>query len=227
MSYNPYEILLSSDDGHWPNNLDVYADAIDQFDIHNPEPLAELLRSNDLFVSRRGLVVFGELGKKAFPLLDLAIQLNRHPHSMARNALMDGVISYSAKLSPEQSQKVLMLADDSFDVVRAKVITFVGISKRDNILQAIELLVENEGRSKHRAAFQIATSKFNSTQTFFDKGLKSSAIQSTYLLAMLEQAARKKAISIAPIYTGDEYIGKSVSANIRRIIRRNSNRSRK
>jgi len=224
MRYNPYEVLLSADDSNWPENVDVYDDAIDRFDINNPEPLVELLQSNDPIVSGRGLFVFGELGKKAFPLVDLAIRLNTHPHIMARNGLMDGIICYSAKLSPEQSQKILMLADDSHDVTRGKVIAFIGASKPDNILKAINLIEERGVRLKHLTAFEAATSNLKSVQAIFDEGLKSRSTQSTYLLAMLQGAARRKEISSAPIYKGDDYIGESVSANIRRIIRLNSKR---
>lgn len=224
MRYNPYEILLSADEKNWPENVDVYADAIDKFDIDNPEPLAELLRSSDPYVSRRGLVIFGDLGRKALPLVDLAIGLNTHPHTMARNALMDGIVCYSDKLSPEQSQKILTLANDSNDVVRAKVITFIGASKPENVLKAIGLFEEDDIRLRHQKAFDIAISNYESVQKTFDEGLKRSSIQSTYLLAMLECAARKKEISYAPEYTGHDYIGETVSANIRRIILRNSKR---
>lgn len=227
MRYNPFEILCSVDDGNWPEGVDVYSDAIQRFDVSNPEPLAELLRSNDPVISHRGLVVFGDLGKKAFSLVDLALQLNSHPHAMARNALMNGIISYSAKLSPDQAQNVLMLADDSDDGVRSKVITFIAASKADSIFMAIKSLVENDVRLKHLTAFEEAASNSKNVHTVFEQALFSSPIQSTYLLAMLERAARDKEISEAPIYSGNDYIGESVSANIKRILRRNRKQKQK
>lgn len=224
MKYDPYEILLSPDDSNWPEDVDVYSDAIDRFDVNNTEPLATLLRSSDPLVSRRGLVVFGELGKKAFPLIDLAVRSNTHPHIMARNALMDGVICYPDKLSSEHAQRILTLVDDSHDIIRGKVIAFIGASNPDNILKAINLFIETDVRLKHLAAFEITCSNIENVQAMFEEGLKYSPFQSTYILAALERAARSREISTAPTYSGDDYIGKSVAADIERIINRNSKR---
>ena len=224
MQYDPFKILLTVDDQSWPEDKDVYSDAMEQFNPENPEPLAKLLSSSDIFIARSGLHVFGELGKKAFPLLEFALVWVSHPHMMARNALLNGVLCYSTKLTPEQAQKVLTLADDPEDLVREKVITFIGASKNSVIQKAINLIPNKDIRSQHLAALDAVPSKITNIQKLFDNALSIPLLHSTYTLAAIERAAWEDKIDLAPIYAGDKYIGKAVAWNTARIIRRNVRR---
>lgn len=224
MQYNPYEVLLSVDCQDWPEGVDVYSDAAAKFDANNSDLLADLLRSEDLFVFRRGLIVFAELGKKAISLIDLSLRAISHPHMSARNALMEGVLCYSEKLTSAQAQKILTLADDSEDLVRGKVISFIGASKNEFILEAIHLFDGASERSKHLAAYEAALIRKNDIQFYFEEALADQRLQSTYFLASLERLARDGEITHAPLYVGRNFIGQSVSANIARIIRKNNRR---
>src|ERR1700712_332815 len=120
--------LLALPQTQWPPGADyieVAKDATRCFDPANPSPLLELLESADPMVSRSGLWVFEEIGSKGFVVLDAALKLTGHPHDMARNALMDGVMGYSEKLNASQASAVLKLVRDPFALVREKVVIYL------------------------------------------------------------------------------------------------------
>ena len=138
-----------------------------EFDPENPNAFISLLRSSDPFVRRRALFVFGELGRKGCILLDAALESVKHPVAAARIGLMNGVISYSRKLDAQQTALVLELADDVEDLVRTRVIAFLGAADLQVIRSAIGLL-SAPLRAECDKAFQIFDADPASAQVLFD-----------------------------------------------------------
>jgi HEAT repeat protein len=64
--------------------------AIASFDPNKPEPLISLLLDEDWLIRRRGLYIFGSLGKKSLVALDAALKSASEPDVMARSNMMDG-----------------------------------------------------------------------------------------------------------------------------------------
>jgi hypothetical protein len=210
--------LIRKDDLEW-GERDPIAEAIEGFDPQSPEPLLSLLRDNDPLIRRRGLWIFSRLGNKGFVILDAALGCAEDKAQWAKNHLMDGVICYPEKLNPAQAQIVLKLANDPENLVREKVVAFIGFAKRATIEAAIELLTE-PGRSDYKLGLRMFDVPPSQAQTLFDDALENPGVVSTFALASITRMARKNLLSAAPCYDGDSYIGKGVKANAERLLRR-------
>ncbi|HET6406839.1 MAG TPA: hypothetical protein VFG14_03075 [Chthoniobacteraceae bacterium] len=216
---DPFFYLGNADDADWPSGVDFLGLALSRFDATNPAPLVGLLLADEPLVVRRGLFLFGVLGKKAFPALDAALKSVNHPVMSARSNLTDGVICYPRKLNPGQAHRVLKLANDEEDLVRGKVVAFLGASLNQTIQSAVELFDEPE-RSEHMAGLQSFDTQHDDVQAAFDQALATPSIRSTYVLASIERLARSGGVARAPQYAGGSFLGQSVSANIKRLARR-------
>ena len=115
--------------------------------------------------------MFGELGRKGAIVLNEALKLARHPDDMARNGLMDGVISYSKILNGSQAGVILTLVDDPFPLVREKVIIYIAYANLGSLDEAIETLNEPL-RSNHREGFVLLCSEHSNTQALFDAAVE-------------------------------------------------------
>ena len=230
MKYNPYKVLEISDVGQWPDNVDPYEDAIKNFSPEDLTSLVRLLKSKDEFVSRHGLFLFGELGKRAFPIVDDALRLVNHPDMMARHNLMSGVLCYSKMLTSSQVQQVLTLTDDPTfaeglaEVVRYQVIAFIGAIKVDVLSKAINQFSDKYNRQEHLEAHRASLNTITDLQHAFDTALGEQPLHLIYSLASLERAAREDVIQTAPTYSGEDYIASGVVMNIQRIIGNNLRR---
>ncbi|WP_150131411.1 hypothetical protein [Caulobacter mirabilis] len=194
--------------------------AIQRFDSSRPGPLAALLTADDPVVRRRGLFVFGALGRKAEGLLDQALQSVDHPDEAARSALMDGVISHSNALSAEQVGAVLGLANDPSDLVRSKVVAFLRESSADVLRAAITAHVPEGLVEEHLKGLELLASSDRGAQSLFDEGVSAEGLRSTYALAAVERMAKNGLIDIAPDAHGVSWIGEATHAQIIRLMNR-------
>ena len=227
MKLDPFEILGIPDPADWPKDANPYFNILDYFVPENLNSVLKLMQSDDQYIIGRGLYLFGELGKRAFSLLDYALRFTSHPDAMARNALMNGIMCYCERLTPEQAQQVLSLAEDSNKLVHHKVIVFIGAANTEIIFEAIQQISDKEMRLKHMECFEATSSEIDDVQHLFDEALTYPPMLSTYALASIERAARNKQITTAPSYSGNDYIGECVAANTKRIIRNNLRENRK
>ena len=199
-------------------NGDPFADAIRTFDPRVPGELCSLLLDEDPIIRRRGLYVFGELGRKGFVVLDAALSSIDDPDMGARASLMDGVISFSKQLSPHQAHIVLKLAPDPEDLVRRKVSAFLGAAAKDIIESAIDLFEEPLG-STYRRGFAKFSAEPAQAQTLLQEGLADISVAATLALASIERMARDGRLVDVLEYSGDSYLGQSVVANVARLMR--------
>jgi hypothetical protein len=176
------------------------------------------LLDDDPSIRRRGLYVFGFIGGKAFVVLDDALASIDDPSVNARSNLMDGVLSFAKELSPRQAQLVLKLANDPEDLVRDKVVAFLGAAVLETIESAIELFAEPL-RSEYRTAFETFSAEPSQAQALLEQGLASTCVQSAFALAAIERMAREDRLISLPEYFGDSYLGQSVLANTARLMR--------
>jgi hypothetical protein len=219
---DPYTLLRIPRQGRGSNNDRMWAAAdaaIATFDPNKPEPLISLLLDNHWLLRRRGLYIFASLGKESIVALDAALRSADDPDPMARSNLMDGVICYSKSLSPRQAQIILTLADDFDDLVRSKVVVFLGASRRETIKSAIELF-ENPLRLKYQQCLLMFDADPSQAQSLFERGLAEISVESTFALGSIEKMAREGRLSDAPTYSGDSYIGESTVRNTTRLLKR-------
>jgi HEAT repeat protein len=215
MNENPYILLRkiewTEEDG------DPMAAAIAAFDPLMPEELHSLLLDDDPIIRRRGLFVFGSIGSKALVVLDAALQSIDDPDVSARANLMDGVLCFSKQLSPPQARIILRLADAPEDLVREKVVAFLGAAAQETIASAIELLDEPL-RSEYRKAFAKFSAEPSQAQLLLQEGLANISVLSTFALASIQRMARKGRLTAVPEYQGDSYVGQGVVANTARLM---------
>ena len=192
--------------------------AIASFDPRAPEDLRSLLLEDDPVIRHRGLFVFGSIGRKALVVLDAALESVDDPDVGARANLMDGVLCFCEQLSPAQAQIVLKLADDPEDLVREKVVAFLGAAVQETIQSAIELFDE-----PRRTAFTTGFAKFSAepsqARLLLQEGLANTSVPATFALASLQRMARDGRLTAVPEYLGDSYVGQGVVTNTARLIR--------
>lgn len=212
--------LLGQDDSTLGevDGADLFEAASRRFDPSQPEPLAALLESDDLFIRRRGLIVFGNLGRKALGLLDQALRSVDHPDYMARSALMDGVLCYPASLSSAQARTVLELANDPKDLVRSKIVAFLRESEIEVLREAIQGMPPAVAHEHLRGLERLATPD-RSPQALLEEGASTSGIGSTFALAAVERMAKNGLIENAPSVEGS-WIAEATQAQIARLMRR-------
>jgi hypothetical protein len=218
MIENPF-LLLGVSDEEWPDGADPLQAAIESFDPENPSPLTTLLASKDPIISQRGLYVFGSLGRKGAVVLDSAIQLVGHPNKMARNALMDGVISCSKRLTVCQAKAILLLANDPFSLVREKVIVFLSNTDLGILEEAVRELDEPL-RDEHRSGLEMFADERRDSQQLFDQAVGRRDIWSAYAFASLERRARAGQMEVAPRFEGEDEVASAVVAHIEMLIAR-------
>lgn len=218
MNDNPYSLLRKIDWTDEEEDWNPLAVAIARFDPLAPEELRSLLLDDDPIIRRRALFVLGYLGAKAFVVLDAALPSVDDPSVGARSNLMDAVLGLSDQLSPHQARIVLKLADDPEDLVREKVVAFLGAEAQETIESAIELFDEPL-RSEYRKAFAKFSAEPSQAQVLLQEGLATSSVSSTFALASIQRMARNGRLTAAPEYHGDSYIGQGVVANTARLIR--------
>lgn len=218
MNETPYSLLRKIDWTKAEEHGDPMTVAIATFDPRAPEELRSLLLNDDPIVRRRALFIFGSIGSKALVVLDAALESVDSQDMSARTNLMNGVISFSKQLSPAQARIVLRLADDPEDLVREKVVAFLGAAARETIESAIELFDEPL-RSEYRNAFVKFSAEPSQAQLLLQEGLADTSVPSTFALAAIQRMARAGRLVAAPEYQGDSYVGQGVVANTARLIR--------
>lgn len=201
-----------------PEDGNPFAEAVRTFDPRAPEGLCSVLLDEDPIVRQRGLHVFGQLGRKGFVVLDAALRSIDDPNMGARSDLMSGVISFSKQLSPRQTHIVLKLADDPEDLVREKVVAFLGAAGKDVIESAIDLF-EEPLRSAYRRGFAKFSAESSQAQTLLEEGLADISVPATFALASIQRMAREGRLVDVPQYSGDGYLGQGVVRNVARLMR--------
>jgi hypothetical protein len=199
--------------------------AIATFDPLHPEELRSLLLDDDPIVRRRGLFIFGTLGRKAVVVLDAALQSIDNPDVSARSNLMDGVLCFSKQLSASQAQTILKLADDPEDLVREKCVAFLGAAVQATIESAIELFDEPL-RAEYRKALAKFSAEPSQAQDLLQEGLANTSVPATFALASIQRMARDGRLTAVPDYHGDSYVGQGVLLNTARLIRNAARRGR-
>lgn len=218
MNENPYTFLRKIDWTEEEEGRDPIAMAIATFDPLAPEELRSLLLYDDPIVRRRGLFVFGSIGSRALVVLDAVLESVDDPDVGARADLMDGVLCFSKQLSAAQARVVLKLADDPEDLVREKIVAFLGAAVQETIHSAIELLDEPL-RSEYLKGFAKFSAEPSQAQLLLQEGLASTSVPSTFALASIQRMARNGRLTAVPEYQGDSYVGQGVVANTARLIR--------
>lgn len=219
--FDPF-LLLSQDDSDWGEEIDradLFCQAAQRFDPSQPEPLAALLTADEPWVRRRGLVVFGDLGRKARGLLDLALQSAQDPDEAARAALMDGVICYSESLSVPQTRIVLELAGDPSDLVRSRVVCFIRESSLD-VLRAAIAGMPSEAASDYSKGLERLAALNLSAQALLEEGASTTGVSSTFALAAVERMAKDGLIEGEPPTVSGSWIGECTQAQIVLLIAR-------
>lgn len=225
MNENPYALLRKIDWTQEEEDSDPYQGAIVAFDPHAQEELRSLLLDEDPIIRRRGLFVFGSIGRKAYIVLDAALESVTAPDVNARSHLMDGVLCLSGLLTPSQARIILTLADDPEDLVREKVVAFLGAEAPETIKSAVELYDEPL-RSEYKRAFEKFSAEPSYAQLLLEEGLANTSVSATFALASIQRMARNGHLSAAPKYHGDSYVGQGVVANTARLIRNAARMSR-
>jgi hypothetical protein len=213
---DPFALLALPESG-WPpdvEHIDVEHCALRCFDPASPMPLVTLLESTDPTISRSGLSIFGEIGRKSFVVLDVALKLIGHPHEMARNALMDGVMCYSGKLNASQARAVLTLVNDPFSLVREKVVIYLAYADPASLAAAIDSL-EEPLRSEHRVGFEVLFSTPSDVQQRFDEAVARDDIWAAYAFASIDRMARKAMLLPLPEYTGEDFVAGGVIHHVK------------
>jgi hypothetical protein len=224
MNDNRYPLLRKIDWTEEEEDSDPMAVAIATFDPLAPEELRSLLLDDDPIIRRRGLFVFGSIGSKALVVRDAALESVDAPDVSARANLMDGVICFSKQLSAAQARVVLKLADDPEDLVREKVVAFLGAALQETLESAIELFDEPL-RSEYTKAFAKFSAPPSQAQLLLQEGLANTSVSSTFALASIQRMARNGRLTAAPEYQGDSYVGQGVVANTARLIRNAARRA--
>lgn len=230
MERNPYAVLEIANEKRWPEGFDPYEAALENFKPEDLTALSRLLRSANSLVSQHGLFLFGELGNKAYSVVDDALALVDHPDIMARNGLLDGILCYPEKLSSKQVSKLLLIADildyscPQSAVIRGKLIVFIGAHEKNTISDAIGKIRDDQLRILHRNAFETAQIEIEDTQTEFDKARSYLGVELLYSMSGLVSAARHGAIDVAPSYEDDDFVSDTVVRVIRRSIDNNFKR---
>jgi len=151
--------------------------------------------------------------------LDAALRSADSSDLMARSNLMDGVLCYPRNLNIDQAQIVLKLANDSEELVRHKVVVFLGAARRETIESAIERFDEPR-RSGYQRGLLMFDADPSQAQAIFDRALTETSVASTFALASIERMAREQRLCEAPKYGGDGYLGECVLADVERLLRR-------
>jgi len=218
MNENPYTLLRKIDWTQEEEDGNPFAAAMAKFDPRAPEELRSLLLDDDPIIRHRGLFVFGSIGRRAFVVLDAALESVADPDVSARANLMDGVLCLSRQLSPSQARIILKLANDPEDLVREKVVAFLGAELQETIESAIELLDEPL-RSEYRKGFEKFSAEPSQAQFLLQEGLANTSVASTFALASIQRMARAGRLTAVPDYHGDSYVGQAAIANTARLIR--------
>ena len=220
MSYDPFE-YIEKNLQEWPEGIDPIRDVVRSYEPTNPGRLIALLCSTDEIISQRGLAIFGELGKKAFGVLDYALALVQHRNANAKSHLLDGVLSYPPKLTAIQLSAILVLLEDSEALIRSKMVTVLATVETDTLSEAISQIPEMVIRSEHQSGFQYFLNPELDAQAVFDRSLSASFIQCGYMLASLERRVRDGVELQIPKYVGDSFVHESLLFQLRRIARKN------
>jgi hypothetical protein len=145
--------------------------------------------------------------------LDAALRSIDDADAGAKSSLMDGILCYPRALNSNQAALVLKLADDPEDLIRHKVVVFLGAADREVIGSAIEILDEPL-RSRCRQGFLMFDAMPSQAQMLFDQALTETSVVSTFALASIEKMARENRLKEIPRYDGDNYLGGAVLANV-------------
>ncbi len=228
---DPYAVLETVDPDTWPEDFDPYEAALRQFTPDDPAPLSRLLNSDNDWVTRRGLYLFSELGRKSFPVLDDAICHIDNPDSMARNDLLDGLLCHTQRLSSGHVRQVLRVEDleDQTDppsgLVRSKVITLLGALHKGTVRRAVSEIPDEEMHARHLDALDNAPTRFDDIQQVLDIACSQKGIEQVYAFAALESAARRDLIKVTPECEGCDDACDWVVWQIKRHINRNFQRN--
>jgi hypothetical protein len=202
--------LLGLPESCWSETCDPYTEARRAFDPDRPEPLIELLRADDPFVVRRGLLVFAELGKKGIVALDAALASTGNPDWRARAYLVEGALSHAESLTPHQLSQLLPLASDPEEMVRSNLAHVLMITATSKLVEAISLIQSEGMRQQHRRGLHELLEPRESGQGLFDMAMTAELIVSTYMFAAVMRSTRLDADAPVPVCAGESYIGGSV-----------------
>lgn len=233
--YDAFDILAIEDSSFWPEGFDALGQALREFDTRDIPKLQKLLRSDCCCVSARGLYLFGELGARAYAVLDDALCLTHHPNARSRTYIVAGILSYSDKLSVKQIAHVFSLPELNRDVNPSEFVTIfclivlIGVL-HPQLLESAHLKLSNKCLRKcHIEAFKWGKSRaikaidnmeVDRMLTNVVVDLKASRLPTVYSLACLLRATYEDKLKYVPICHNDNFIGQSVAANIEMVLGR-------
>lgn len=226
MQREPFKIL-QLDESFWPEDFDPCNEILRTFDASSLPKLRELLESDNSLIARRGLFLFGELGRKAQSLTDSAVRLFNHESVYARSHLLDGLLCFPSKLTSEQIAMILPLTKDRSEIVRSKMLVILACVPIDLLAAAIDQLAVPNDRDRHLFCFQLFQRHFEevvrrqeTAQAILDTSIRSGLMEEVYMQAALIKAADTMKMSDIPEPQSGSYVAKNTVFQIRRRIRR-------
>ena len=187
-----------------------------ELSVSDVESLTTKLLSTDSSVRRDGLRLFSYLGQEAIIFLDAALESRLYPDFRVRSNVMDGVISCK-NVNPDQTRLILELSDDPDELVREKVIAFIGAVNISVLRSAIDGM-DPKHRTPFANALPIVENFRDDTQALFDKAIAQSDIESTFALASLQRMARAGVLDSLPSYSGSSYLADGCLTNTQRLM---------
>lgn len=188
-----------------------------ELSVSDVESLTTKLLDTDSSVRRDGLRLFSFLGQEAIIFLDAALKSRFDSNRGARSNVMDGVISCTKNVNPDQTRLILELANDPDELVREKVIAFIGAVSISVLRSAIDGM-DPKQRTPFAHALPIVENFGDDTQALFDKAIAQSDIESTFALASLQRMARAGVLDSLPSYSGSSYLANGCLTNTRRLM---------
>lgn len=183
--------------------------------------IAAAMASSESATRLEGTRAFSFLGRDAISLMDSALKLIRDPSRSVRSYIMDGVISCPCEMNFDQTRQVLELANDSEDLVREKVMVFIGAANLATLKGAVNLM-PGDTRPLFIKGLSYLEGCPGNIQVLFDSFIEESSIEATFALASLQRMARAGTLTTIPSYVGDSYVAGAALLNIRRIVGRAS-----
>jgi hypothetical protein len=190
------------------------------FDAARPEPLIELLSSQDRAVRRLGLSIYGWLGAESFPALNAALALIDDESAWSRGYILDGVLSYPQKLDPKQSSIILSIAADPSIVVRHGVAVVIGCLDYEVLELAVSLLSALSNWSEYEQGLTLNRLGPDSLALLLKIAFADHSVSSTFALGAIDRFARSGQIDQLPVYKDESIHADLLLGNANRLINR-------
>lgn len=220
---DPFGVLSIPNDTDWPPEVDgasLFHEALQLALSGRLEPVRSLLVNASSSVRSRGLVLFGEMGRRAEPLLAEAVQAAEIGSQSDWSNLLNGMLSFPQALT--LSQRVILLGASEFaePLVRLRLIVLLSAWRVQALEEAVALL-DCGRRAAHTAAFNVGRSIVRVDASTFEMVRALSDKERLYGWVALLRLARRKAHDEFPHFElNDDWVAAGVRWQIVRRSRR-------